>query len=87
MSATLHQATLTAYSNPVHVIHQHLEAITGHSLRVFVCLCLKLAGWDVDSIAHQLCWNSDAIKFYIRQSLLKANKLGVSLFKSALAIG
>ena len=87
MSVALRQATLTLYLNPANVIHQHLGPITDHSLRVFICLYLELAGWEVDSIAHQLHWNFDMIKFYIRQSLFKADKVGVSLSKSALAIG
>jgi hypothetical protein len=84
MTAALRQAVRLTYPDKAHLIHQRIQAVSAHSLRVFACLCLKLAGWDEDAIAHQLRWNSSAIKFYIRQSLFQADDTGASLFKSAL---
>ena len=86
MTAALRAAAAKTHPDPKHLVHQHMTAITAHSLRVFACLCLKMAGWDEDNIAHQLRWESQAIKFYIRQALFQADAIGASLFTSALAI-
>ena len=86
MTQALRAAALRTHPEPTHLVRQHLAAITGHSLRVFACLCLRLAGWDEDAIAHQLRWDSAAIKVYIRQALFQADDIGATLFKSALAI-
>ena len=47
------------------------------------CLCLKNIGWDEDTIAHQLRWISDAVKYYIRQSLFQIDELSAKLFRYA----
>ena len=86
MTAALRAAAKKTHPDASHLVHQHMASITAHSLRVFACLCLKLAGWDEEAIAHQLRWESSAIKTYIRQAMFQADTIGASLFKSALAI-
>ena len=80
MTSALRIAALLTYLEGTHLVHQLIEAVSNHSLRVFACLFFKLAGWDEEAIAHELCWNSDTIKFYIRQALFQADEVGVSLF-------
>ena len=80
----LRLAAKKAHPDPRHLVHQHLHAISAHSLRVFACLCLQLAGWDEDTISYQLRWNSDAIKHYLRQSVLQVDAIGSSMLHSAL---
>ena len=77
---------LHTHPEQLYLVHQYIAVITGHSLCFFVCLYLKLAGWDEEDIAHQLRWYSAAIKVYIRQAIFQADEIGVTLFKSALAI-
>ena len=86
MIAALRAAAKKIHPDASHLVHHHMAAITAQSLRVFAYLCLKLAGWDEDAIAHQLRWESMAIKTYIRQAMFQADAIGASLFKSALAI-
>ena len=86
MTTALRAAAAKTHPDPSHLVHQHMVAITAHSLRVFACLCLKLAHWDEEDIAHQLRWESTAIKFYIRQALFQADAIGALLFTTALAL-
>lgn len=81
MTQALIAVALRTYPELAHLVRQHLAAITGNSFRVFACLCLRLAGWDEDAIAHQLRWDSAAIKVYIRQALFQADEIGATLFK------
>ena len=67
-------------------MHQRANSLASKSLRVFACLSLKIAGWDEDTISHQLRWSSDAVKFYVRQSTFQTDSVGASLFKSALVL-
>jgi len=86
MTAALRQAALKAYPSPNNIVHQQIKAIHSQSLRVFACLCLKLGGWDEEAISHQLRWNSDAVKYYIRQAPFQADAIGATLFTKALVI-
>ena len=83
VTLALRQAVCRVYPSPRHILRQHLSSISSHSLRVFACLCLKTAGWDEEAISHQLRWNSDAVKYYIRQSLIQVDAVSASLFHSA----
>ena len=85
MTSSLRRAAKITHPSTNHLVHQQVEVIHSQSLRVFACLCLKLAGWDEESISHQLRWNLDAVKYYIRQSPFQADEVGASLFKSALS--
>jgi hypothetical protein len=84
MKFALRRAAVTAYPQKNHLIHQHLAGISSHSLRVFACLCLKRIAWDDEKIAHQLRWNSDAVKYYTRQSIFQAEETGANLFQTVL---
>ena len=84
MTTALRKAAAAAHPDKSHIIHQHMAAISAHSLRVFACLCLRQAGWDEDSISYQLRWDSSAIKYYIRQSMLQVDAIGATLFNRAL---
>ena len=86
MTQALRAVALRTHPEQSHLVHHHTAAITGHFLCVFACLCLRLAGWDEDAIAHQLRWDSVAIKVYIRQAMFQTDVIGVTLFQSALAI-
>ena len=86
MTAALRNAAAKAYPSPHHIVRQQVEALHSQSLRVFACLCLKLGGWDEEKISHQLRWNSDAVKYYIRQSPFQADEVGATLFTKALVI-
>ena len=85
MTTALRAAAAAAHPDPKHIIHKHLTAISSHSLRVYACLCLRQAGWDEDAIAHQLRWNSTAVKYYIRQSILHVDQLSATLFANAVS--
>ena len=84
MTAALRESVCRVYPSPQHILRQHLPSISSHSLRVFACLCLKTAGWDEESISHQLRWDSDAVKYYIRQSFTQVDAVSASLLRSAL---
>ena len=84
MNLALRQAAVKTYPDSSHLVRQHLQEISSHSLRVFACLCLKQTGWDEDTISHQLRWNSSAVKYYIRQSVSQADKLSASLFEQVI---
>ena len=71
------------YPSPNHILRQHISSVSSHSLRVFACLCLQTAGWDAETISHQLRWDSDAVKFYIRQSFTQIDAVSASLLRSA----
>ena len=86
MTSALRKAAITAYPSPHHIMRQQEDALHSQSLRVFACLCLKLGGWDEEKISHQLRWNSDAVKYYIRQSPFQADEVGAVLFTKALVI-
>jgi hypothetical protein len=86
MTTVLRAAAAKTHPDPSHLVHQHMVAVTAYSLRGFECLCLKLATWDEEDIAHQLRWESTAIKFYIRQAIFQANAIRASLFTTALAL-
>jgi len=86
MTAALRLAELKAYPSPNYIVHQQVKAIHSQSLRVFACLCLKLGGWDEEAISHQLRWNSDAVKYYIRQAPFQADVIGSTLFTKALVV-
>ena len=86
MTSALRKAAFTAYPSPHHIMRQQEDALHSQSLRIFVCLCLKLGGWDEEIISHQLRWNSDAVKYYIRQSPFQADEVGATLFTKALVI-
>ena len=86
MTAALRASLRRVYPNPRHILRQHESAFSSHSLRVFACLCLNVAGWDSDAIAHQLRWSSDAIKYYVRQSLTQVDAVSASMFQSAHAV-
>ena len=80
----LRLAARKAHPDPKHLVHQHINAISAHSLRVFACLCLQQAGWDENTISYQLLWNSEAIKHYLRQSVIQVDVISVSLLQTAL---
>ena len=84
MTIALRASLVRVYPNPRHILRQHASSVSSHSLRVFACLCLKTAGWDEESISHQLRWNSDTVKFYIRQSLVQVDSVSSTVFCSAL---
>lgn len=86
MTAAFRQSARRVYPDPAHVMHQRATSLASKSLRVFACLSLKLAGWDEETISHQLRWSSDAVKFYVRQSTFHTDSVGASLFKSALVL-
>ena len=86
MTAAFRQSARRVYPDPAHVLNQKADSFGSKSLRVFACLCLKLAGWAEDDISHQLRWSSDAVKFYVRQSTFQTDSVGASLFESALVI-
>ena len=44
MTHVLRAAALRTNLKPLHLVYQHIASITGHSLRVFACLFLRLAG-------------------------------------------
>ena len=83
VTTALRNAVKKAYPDPRHLLHQHVKEVSAHSLRVFACLCLKQANWDEDTISFQLRWDSTAIKYYIRQSLIQVDEIGASLLSSA----
>ena len=80
MTFALRSAAILTHSEENHLVHQLIESISTHSLRVFARLYLKIVGWNKEDIAHQLRWSLDAIKCYIRQALFQADKVGSSLF-------
>ena len=84
VTAALRASVRRVYPSPLHILRQHISSISSHSLRVFACLCLKTAGWDEDSISHQLRWDSDAVKHYIRQSFMQVDAVSASILHSAL---
>jgi hypothetical protein len=84
ITQVLRTAASKAHPDPRHLVHQHIHAISAHSLRVFACLCLQQAGWDEDTISYQLRWNSTAIKHYLRQSVIQVDAIGATLLKAAL---
>ena len=84
MTAALRSAAVRSYPNEQHIIRLNLSAISSHSLRVFACLCLQIAGWSHDDISHQLRWDSDAVQYYIRQSLVQVDAVSASILTSAL---
>ena len=86
MTAAFRQSALRVYPHGDHIMQKKANSLSSKSLRVFACLCLKLAGWSEDDISYQLRWASDAVKFYVRQSAFQADAVGASLFKSALQI-
>ena len=86
MTAAFRQSARRVYPDAAHVMNQRANSLASKSLRVFACLSLKLAGWDEDTISHQLRWSSDAVKFYVRQSTFQTDSVGASLFKSALVL-
>ena len=86
MTFALCGAALLTHSEENRLVHQLIEAVSTHSVQVFAYLCLELAGWNEETIAHQLRWNSGTIKFYICQALFQIDEVRVSLFQSALSI-
>ena len=84
VTKALRIAAEKAHPDARHLVRQHINAISAHSLRVFACLCLQQAGWDEDTISYQLRWNSSAIKHYLRQSVVQVDAIGSSLLKDAL---
>ena len=79
----LRSAVTRSFPDKRHICRQHISAITSKSIRVFACLCLKQAGWDLDSISHHLRWSSDAVKYYVRQAPFSADDISASLMSSA----
>ena len=86
MTAAFRQSALRVYPQGDHIMQKKANSLSSKSLRVFACLCLKLAGWTEEDISYQLRWTSDAVKFYVRQSAFQADSVGASLFHSALRI-
>jgi DNA-binding CsgD family transcriptional regulator len=55
-----------AYPDPAHYLRMRIKLLQSHSIRIFACVALLNAGESVEDIAYRLCWNSDAVKQYIR---------------------
>ena len=86
MTVAFRQSALRVYPQGDHIMQKKANSLSSKSLRVFACLCLKLAGWTEEDISFQLRWTSDAVKLYARQSAFQADSVGASLFHSALRI-
>ena len=85
VTSGLRAAVVDTYPDEKHICRVHIAAISSRSIRVFACLCLRQAGWDLDSISHHLRWSSDAVKYYIHQSPFAAVDLSASLMASSLS--
>ena len=86
ITTAFRQSAKRVYLEGGHIMQRKVNSLSSKSLRVFACLCLKLAGWIEEHISHQLRWTSDAVKFYVKQSTLHTDSVGTSLFNSALRI-
>ena len=62
----LRQACRAAPPNPDHYLRRHISRLVTHSNRVTAAVALFNAGVVIEDIAFRLRWNSDAIRFYLR---------------------
>jgi hypothetical protein len=64
----LKKALDMVYPDPKYHL-RHLErCFMSHCLHILACLALESAGTPRDDIIYRLCWNSDAVELYIRES-------------------
>lgn len=59
-------ACTQAYPDPMHHMRLNIHRIVSHSNRVTAAVALHNAGVSIEDISFRLRWNSDAVKFYLR---------------------
>ena len=62
----LRRACVQAHPDPQHYLRIHVKRLVSHSNRVTAAVALYNAGVPVEDISFRLRWNSDAVKFYLR---------------------
>jgi hypothetical protein len=63
----MQRACTLTYTNPQHFMRLHVKLLATHSIRITAAVALFNAGVSEDDISFRLRWNSDAVKFYLRE--------------------
>jgi hypothetical protein len=66
MQAFMHEACELTYPDATHYLRIHIARLATHSIRIMAAVALHNAGVSEDDISFRLRWNSDAVKFYLR---------------------
>ena len=64
--SVMRKACVAAHPDPDHYLRLHIKRLVSHSNRVTAAVALYNAGVPIEDISFRLRWNSDAVKFYLR---------------------
>jgi hypothetical protein len=67
LQSFMREGVICNYRNPQHELRLKIKLLATHSLRITAAVALFTAGVGGDDILFQLCWNLDAVKFYLRE--------------------
>ena len=74
-----------AHPDPKHYLRIHIKRLVSHSNRVTAAVALYNAGVKIEDIAFRLRWNSDAVRFYLRDCFRTVGELTERVVNGAIS--
>ena len=79
----MQRACIDAYPDENSYMRIHINEIVSHSNRVTAAVALYNAGVSIEDIAFRLRWSPESVKFYLRETMIKADAMTLAAIRGA----